>query len=136
VGRWWGRPELVGPRSQAGKLVGDEDSSLTTAGKLSPVSQGASQEVKEVVGANNWKMVYLVARSTRGGGWSMSSEGDPAAPVRQGLGSCLEKLHGTTGKLSRGLGEVMCLREWLAAVVSARVAQAGGVELAGAKSWV
>jgi hypothetical protein len=53
--------------------------------------------------------------------------------VRQGLGSRLEKLHGSTGKLSRGSGETRCLRKWLAAVAGARV---GGIELAGAKSWV
>jgi hypothetical protein len=122
---------LVGPRAQAGKLVSDEDSGLTTAGKLSPVSRGAS---REVVGASNWKMVYLVARSTRGGGWPKSGEGDPAAPVRQSLGSCLAKLHGTTGKLSRGSGEARCLREWLATVVGTRVARASDVELTGAKS--
>jgi hypothetical protein len=63
-------------------------------------------------------MVYLVARSTRG------------------LGSCFEKLHGTTMMLSRGLGEARCLRRWLAAVADTRVAQAGGVELTGARSWV
>jgi hypothetical protein len=45
-------------------------------------------------------MVHLVARSTRGGGWPKSGEGDPAAPVRQGLGSRLEKLHDSMGKLS------------------------------------
>jgi hypothetical protein len=56
--------------------------------------------------------------------------------MRQGLGSCLEKLHGSTGKLSRGSGETRCLRKWLAAMAGARVARAGGVELAGAKSWV
>jgi hypothetical protein len=100
------------------------------------VSWGASREVREVVGASNWTMVYLVAWSTRGGGRPKSGEGDPAAPVRQGLGSCLEKLQGSMGKLSRGSGEARCLREWLAAVVGARVARAGDVELAGAKRWV
>ena len=122
---------MVGPRAQAGKLVSDEDSGLTTAGKLSPVSRGAS---REVVGASNWKMVYLVARSTCGGGRLKSGEGDPAAPVRQGLGSCLKKLHGPMGKLSRGSGEAGCLREWLAMVAGTRVAQAGVAELARAKS--
>jgi hypothetical protein len=81
-------------------------------------------------------MVHLVARSTRGGGWPKSSEGDPAAPVRQCLDSSSGKLHSSTGKLSRGSGEARCLREWLAVVADARVARAGGVELAGAKSWV
>jgi hypothetical protein len=79
-------------------------------------------------------MVYLVARSTCGGGRPKSGEGDPAAPVRQGLGSCLENLHGSTGKLSRGSGEASCLREWLVAVAGARVARASGVELTRAKS--
>jgi hypothetical protein len=100
------------------------------------VSWGASQGAREVVGAGNWIMVYLVARSTCGGGRPKSGEGDPAAPVRQGLGSRLQKLHGFTGKLSRGSGEARCLRKWLATVVGARVAQAGGAVLAGAKSWV
>jgi hypothetical protein len=100
------------------------------------VSWGASWEAREVVGTSNWKMVYLVARSTCGGGRPKSGEGDPAAPVRQGLSSRLKKLHGPTGKLSRGSGEARCLREWLAAVAGARVARAGGAELAGAKSWV
>jgi hypothetical protein len=56
--------------------------------------------------------------------------------VRLGLGSCLEKLHGSTGKLSRGSGETRCLRKWLAAVAGAQVARAGDAELAGAKTWV
>jgi hypothetical protein len=56
-------------------------------------------------------MVYLVARSTCGGRWPKSGEGDPAAPVRQGLDSRLKKLHGSMGNLSRGLGEARCLRE-------------------------
>jgi hypothetical protein len=30
---------------------------------------------------------------------------DLTVPVGQGLDSCLEKLHGSSGKLSRGLGE-------------------------------
>jgi hypothetical protein len=79
-------------------------------------------------------MVYLVARSTRGGGRPKSGEGGPAASMRQGLGSCLEKLDGTTVKLSRGSGEARCLRRWLAAVAGAQVARAGGIELARAKS--
>jgi hypothetical protein len=33
---------------------------------------------------------------------SKSDEGDPASPVRQCLDSSLEKLHGFSGKLSRG----------------------------------
>jgi hypothetical protein len=81
-------------------------------------------------------MVYLVARSTRGGGWPKSGDGDPAAPVMQGLDSRLKKLHDSTWNPSRGSGEARCLREWLATVAGVRVAQAGVAELAGAKSWV
>jgi hypothetical protein len=47
-------------------------------------------------------MVHLVARSTSGGGWLMSGEGDTASPVRQCLGSSLGKLHNLSGKPSRG----------------------------------
>ena len=100
------------------------------------MSWGASREVREVVGASNLTMMYLVARSTRGGGWLKFGEGDSAALLRQGLGYCLEKLHGSTVKLSRGSGEARSLRKWLAVVAGARVVRASGVELAGAKSWV
>jgi hypothetical protein len=47
-------------------------------------------------------MVHLVARSMCGGGRPKSSDGDLAVPVRQGLDPCLEKLHDSTGTLSRG----------------------------------
>jgi hypothetical protein len=100
------------------------------------VSWGASREVREVVGASNLTMVYLVAWSTRGGGWPKFGDGDPTTPVRQGLGFRLEKLHGSTMKLSRGSSEARSLRKRLATVAGARVARAGGVELTGAKSWV
>jgi hypothetical protein len=46
----------------------------------------------------------------------------------------LEKLHGSTGKLSRGSDEARYLQEWLSMVAGARVTWAGGVELVGAKS--
>jgi hypothetical protein len=48
----------------------------------------------------------------------------------------LEKLHGSTGTLSRGSGEARGLWKWLAAMASARVAWTGGAELAGAKDGV
>jgi hypothetical protein len=54
-------------------------------------------------------MLHLVARSTSRGGRPMSGDGDPAAPVRQGLNSRLKKLHGSMGKLSRGSSEARCL---------------------------
>jgi hypothetical protein len=81
-------------------------------------------------------MVHLVARSTCGGGRPKSGNGDLAAPVRQGLDPSLKKLHGSTGKLSRGSGEARCLWEWLAAMAGVLVAWAGGAELARAKNWV
>jgi hypothetical protein len=50
-------------------------------------------------------MAHLVARSTCGGGRVKSGEVALAAPAGQGLGSSLEKIHGLSGKLSKGLGE-------------------------------
>jgi hypothetical protein len=47
-------------------------------------------------------MVHLIDRSMRSGGWPKSDEGDSASPVRQCLGSSLEKLHSLSGKPSRG----------------------------------
>jgi hypothetical protein len=48
----------------------------------------------------------------------------------------LEKLHRLSGKLSKGSIEAEGLWKWLATVAGARVARAGGVELAGAKGGV
>jgi hypothetical protein len=48
----------------------------------------------------------------------------------------LEKLHGSSGKLSKGLVEAEGLGKWLATVAGAQVARAGGAELAGAKGGV
>jgi hypothetical protein len=50
-------------------------------------------------------MAHQFALSTRDGGRPRSGEGESASPVRQRLGSSLEKLHGFTGKRSRGWGE-------------------------------
>jgi hypothetical protein len=52
--------------------------------------------------ARNLRMAHQIARSTRGCGRSKSGDDDLAVPVRQGLDSCLEKLHGSSGKLSKG----------------------------------
>jgi hypothetical protein len=71
-------------------------------------------------------MAHRIARSTRG-------DDDLAVPVRQGLDSCLEKLHNFSRKLSKVLVEVEGLWKWLATVAGARVARAGGVELAGVR---
>jgi hypothetical protein len=66
------------------------------------------------VGARNWKKTYWLAWSTRGGGRPKSGEGETASPVRQCLGSSLKKLHGFTGKRSRGYGKAGVQQEGLA----------------------
>jgi hypothetical protein len=81
-------------------------------------------------------MVHLVARSTCGGERPKSGDGDLAVTVRQGLDPSLEKLHDSTGTLSRGSGEARGLWKWLAAMAGARVARAGGAELTGAKDGI
>jgi hypothetical protein len=62
-------------------------------------------------------MAHLVARSTCGGGRPKSGEDNLTVSAGQGLGSILERLHGLSGKLSKGSGEVGALREWLATAV-------------------
>ena len=81
-------------------------------------------------------MAHRIARSTRGSGRPKSGDGDLAVPVRQGFDPCLEKLHGSSGKLSKGSVETEGLWKWMAAVVGARVARAGGAGLTGAKDGV
>ena len=81
-------------------------------------------------------MAHQIARSMRGGGRLKSGDDDLAVPVRQGFDPCLEKLHGSSGKLSKGSVEAEGLWKWLATVAGARVARAGGAELAGAKGGV
>jgi hypothetical protein len=81
-------------------------------------------------------MAHRIARPTRGGGRPKSGVDDLAVLVRQGFDSCLEKLHGSSGKLSKGSVEAEGLRKWLDTVAGARVARAGGVELTGAKDGV
>jgi hypothetical protein len=81
-------------------------------------------------------MAHQIARFTRGGGRPKSGEDDSVSPVRQCLDSSLEKLHRILGKLSKGLVEAEGLWKWLATVTGARVARAGGAELAGAKGCV
>jgi hypothetical protein len=65
-------------------------------------------------------MAHQVARSTRGGGRPKSGEVVLAAPVGQGLGSSLEKLHGLPGKLSKGSGEAGGRRKRLATMTMLR----------------
>jgi hypothetical protein len=90
------------PCAQAVRLVGGACSGLLTAVESNQSARGASWEVGDAVGARNWRMAYRVVRSTRGGGWSKSGEVVLASPVRQCLGSSLGKLHGLSGKPSRG----------------------------------
>jgi hypothetical protein len=71
---WW--PELFWPHAQAVELVGGEKLDLNTVVEFDPVSQGASQNVSEVVGAWNLGMAHLVVRSTCGGARPKSSEVD------------------------------------------------------------
>ena len=81
-------------------------------------------------------MAHKIARFTRGGGRPKSGEVYSVSLVRQCLNSSLEKLHRVLGKLSKGLVEAEGLWKWLATVIGARVARAGGAELAGAKGGV
>ena len=50
-------------------------------------------------------MTQRIVLPTCGDERPKSGEGESASPVRQCLGSSLEKLHGFTGKQSRGWGE-------------------------------
>jgi hypothetical protein len=88
------------------------------------------------MGARNLRRAHRIARPTRGGGRPKSGDDDLAVPVRQGFDPCLEKLHISTGKLSKGSVEAEGLWKWLATVAGARVARAGGAELARAKGGV
>ena len=56
-------------------------------------------------------MAHLVVRSTCDDRRPMSGEGDLTVPAGQGLGPSLGKLHGLSGKLSKGSGEVGGLRK-------------------------
>jgi hypothetical protein len=47
-------------------------------------------------------MAHQIARAMRGGGRPKSSDDDLAIPMRKGHDPCLEKLHGSTRKLSKG----------------------------------
>jgi hypothetical protein len=62
-------------------------------------------------------VAHRIALATRSGGRPKSGEGESACPVRQCLGSSLEKLHGFTGKRSRGWGEAGVQQKGLATMV-------------------
>jgi uncharacterized Zn-binding protein involved in type VI secretion len=81
-------------------------------------------------------MAHRIARSTRGCERPKFGDDDLVVPVRQGFDSCLEKLHSSSRKLSKGSLRLRISGKMLATVGGARVAWAGGVELAGAKGGV
>jgi hypothetical protein len=111
---------LFWPRAQAGELIGGEKLGLYTAVEFDPVSRRVSRKISEVVGARNLGMAHLAVRSTCGGRRPKSGEVDLTVLAGQGLGSCLGRLHGLSGKLSKGSGEVGGLWEWLATTVVLR----------------
>jgi hypothetical protein len=71
-------------------------------------------------------MAHLVARFTCGCGRPKSGEVTLAAPLGQGLGSSLEKLHGLSGKISKGSSEAGGLRKKAGHGGRARAVVAGG----------
>jgi hypothetical protein len=90
------------PRAQAVGLAVGACSGLLTAVESNQSARGASCEVRDAVGARNWRMAHRVTQSTRGDGRPKSGDVVLASPVRQCLGSSLEKLHSLSRKLSRG----------------------------------
>jgi hypothetical protein len=78
-------------------------------------------------------MAHRSVQSTRAGGRPKSGEGDLRLPVKfcqvRGLG----KLHGPMAELTEALARLRGDWSWLATVVEALAAMAGGKELAGAK---
>jgi hypothetical protein len=90
------------PCAQAVGLAGGAWSGLLTAVESNQNARGASCEVRDAVGARNWRMAHRVTLSTRGGGRPKSGDVALASPVRQCFGSSLEKLHSLSGNPSRG----------------------------------
>jgi hypothetical protein len=78
--RWW--PESVGPRAQAGGLVGGVCSGLLTVVEFNSIAQGASRGAKEATSARNWRKAHRGARSTCAGGREKSGDVDPVSPAR------------------------------------------------------
>jgi hypothetical protein len=77
-----GWPESLGPRAQAGGLVGSVCSGLLMAVEFNPRAQGASQGVKDATRARNRRKAHRGARSTCAGGRVKSGEVDSVSPVR------------------------------------------------------
>jgi hypothetical protein len=85
------------------------------------------------VGARNSRTTHRIAQSTRAGWRPKSSEDDLGSPVKFCRVRELGKLHKLLAKLTERLGQLGSDRGGLATVVEARMAMAGGRELAGAK---
>jgi hypothetical protein len=128
--RWW--PELVGPRAQAGELVGGECFGLTTAIPVNPMARRAPRGDVETMRAVNWKMAQRLTQSTCAGGAPNSGEHDCAIPVAGVRGSSSNKLHGLLGDLSRGLDRAEEGGKWFGHGGCPRAALAGRGEVAGA----
>jgi hypothetical protein len=77
--RW---PESVGPRAQAGGLVGGVCFGLLTTVEFNPRAQGASRGAKETTRARNRRKTHHGARSTYAGGRVKSDDVDPVSPAR------------------------------------------------------
>jgi hypothetical protein len=111
--RWW--PKSVGPRAQAGGLVGGVCSGLLTAVEFIPRAHGASRGAKESTRARNRRKTHCGARSTYAGDLVKSGDVVPVPPVRQssipGSGRFTEthrdSLEGRTGQ---GMASVAGLR--------------------------
>jgi hypothetical protein len=78
--RWW--PESVGPRAQAGRLIGGVCSGLLTTVEFNPRAQGASRGAKKTTRARNRRKTHRGAWSTYADGRVMSSDVDPVSAVR------------------------------------------------------
>jgi hypothetical protein len=89
------------------------------------------------VGARNWTKTHWLALSTCGGGRPKSGEVDLGLPVKSCRVRGLGKLHGPLVELAEALARLGGGWSGLAMVAEARVAMAGGNELAGAKEgWL
>jgi hypothetical protein len=97
------------------------------------MGQRASPGIKEGVCARNWKKTHWIARSTCAGGRPKSDEDDLGFPVKFCRVRELGKRHKLLTKVTEWLARLGNDRSGLATVAEARVAMAGGRELAGAK---
>jgi hypothetical protein len=74
--------EASWPRARAKKLIGGEDSGLTTTVEFNHVTLEASLDVGEAVGVSNLTMAHLLALAMFTCRTHNSGEGDPAILVR------------------------------------------------------